>query len=620
VKSTDINNWYLVLQKLRVWIRDEKDSDHFYRPWLLLIIHSQSLFILNMDLFSQRPTLQELLEKILHRSFNSPAGILKSIPQPEEIYFEDQRLANLMDGLLCIHHIRALYKPNRQIVNPILREFTERMSPKESQIPGLLTVPKVTRKMAASLFEAANFFYNAKPWEIIDDRHILMIQLAYQSAPYYVNVLGAAGMEYGISVYTNWEKVEQFYSIPPDDENINLSGHHLFSFTSAPEISFDDMDATEQFGWPLPAPDIYPTPFYFLKRSFKRPNAEMLHWYEAALRAIPLFLDQRDPSDTPIQIPWKGISRFQIKTSRGIQEVQVRFYHGKMPDIPEISKKNMPFEDSDIPPIDRRLIERDLDQLSIEFEEDTSYHNSPLHQTQEVMYDAWETEDMKKRIKLAKKALKICPDCADAYNLLADEEASTREQAIELYRQGVEAGKRALGDDFFKDPENIGHFWGILETRPYMRSMQGLANLLWEKGETDQAFFYFSELLRLNPGDNQGIRFTLLEFFFDTGRVNEIPKLLDNYSDSSNVDWCYTRLLLELGEHGGSRHAMNLLTKALDSNLYVPDLLTGKKKIPCIDHTYITIGGKDEAEDYARRFIRFWRRTTGALDWLAENT
>lgn len=32
-----------------------------------------------------------------------------------------------------------------------------------------------------------------------------------------------------------------------------------------------------------------------------------------------------------------------------------------------------------------------------------------------------------------------------------------------------------------------GHFWGILETRFYMRARAGLAEALWELGERDAA-------------------------------------------------------------------------------------------------------------------------------------
>src|SRR4030042_2569219 len=91
---------------------------------------------------------------------------------------------------------------------------------------------------------------------------------------------------------------------------------------------------------------------------------------------------------------------------------------------------------------------------------------TPLKKAQDIMYDAWEVTDPKRRVALARRALEISPDCADAYALLGEETASSLTEALNLYRQGVEAGERALGKDAFE--EDVGHFWGTLETRPYM--------------------------------------------------------------------------------------------------------------------------------------------------------
>jgi hypothetical protein len=94
---------------------------------------------------------------------------------------------------------------------------------------------------------------------------------------------------------------------------------------------------------------------------------------------------------------------------------------------------------------------------------------------QDVMYEAWERTTSRSRIALARKSLGISPVCADAYVLLA-EEARSIEEARDLYAKGVEAGELALGPRGFK--EYAGHFWGFLETRPYMRARAGLASTL----------------------------------------------------------------------------------------------------------------------------------------------
>ena len=119
-----------------------------------------------------------------------------------------------------------------------------------------------------------------------------------------------------------------------------------------------------------------------------------------------------------------------------------------------------------------------------------------LRQAQKLIYDAWEPDDPAKRAALARKALKISPDCADAYVLMA-EIATTPAQALELYRRGVAAGERALGQRAFV--EDVGHFWGLLETRPYMRARAGLALSQWVRGQHDEAIAHWRAMLILEP-------------------------------------------------------------------------------------------------------------------------
>jgi tetratricopeptide (TPR) repeat protein len=125
---------------------------------------------------------------------------------------------------------------------------------------------------------------------------------------------------------------------------------------------------------------------------------------------------------------------------------------------------------------------------------------TPLERAQDKMYEAWKAQTRKARSRLAREALAISPDCADAYVLPAEEMARTPDEALKLYEEGMRAGERALGPEAFT--EDVGNFWGILETRPYMRARAGVAECLLEMGEAARAVEHYQELLRLNPGDN----------------------------------------------------------------------------------------------------------------------
>jgi hypothetical protein len=121
-------------------------------------------------------------------------------------------------------------------------------------------------------------------------------------------------------------------------------------------------------------------------------------------------------------------------------------------------------EDDELPAFDRRGMEGLMSQFVSELGEEIGKRNSDLSRAQEIMYDAWDEPNPAKRITLAHEALKLFALCADAYVLLAQEEADTVKRALELYQQGVSAGEKALGADYFQ--ENTGYFRGLLETRP----------------------------------------------------------------------------------------------------------------------------------------------------------
>lgn len=240
---------------------------------------------------------------------------------------------------------------------------------------------------------------------------------------------------------------------------------------------------------------------------------------------------------------------------------------------------------------------------------------TPLDEAQFLMYDAWDSTSRKQRIAMAQKAIKISPLCADAFNLLAEEHTKTQEEALSYYRKAVEAGKEALGSDGFE--EYAGSFWGVLETRPYMRARLGLGEALWATGEKDVAIENFQEMLELNPGDNQGIRYVLAAKLLDSGRMNELKSLLTLCAEEGSANIQYTRALVAYFEDAEDAEAIAQI--AWKTNQHVPGMLSGR--IPTIElQGYITMGGKDEASGYVEIFGQPWKRMPGAIDWIENLT
>lgn len=248
-----------------------------------------------------------------------------------------------------------------------------------------------------------------------------------------------------------------------------------------------------------------------------------------------------------------------------------------------------------------------------------SPRDEPTHSTeeafdaQELVYDAWEAPSHQKRLKLAHQALALWSDCADAYVLLA-EHSEKLEEALKLYEDAVAAGERALGRRAFE--EDAGHFWLIHETRPYMRARCGLARMLELADRHDEAIDHYRELLRLNPNDNQGVRYLLLRALIAANRDDEAWALANVSPDEIMAAWLYPKALLAFRRDGDSEESEKLLREAIGRNRFVPDYMLGRKKTPRNPPDYVGMGDETEAAAFVLEFALAWHKTPGATKWL----
>lgn len=240
---------------------------------------------------------------------------------------------------------------------------------------------------------------------------------------------------------------------------------------------------------------------------------------------------------------------------------------------------------------------------------------SPVEEAQHLAWDAWEAPTPQQAAMRAKQALAISADCADAYNVLAQVEARTIEEAYDFYRKGFEVGERSLGAEFFR--ENKGHFWGMLETRPYMRARQGLAECLWGLGRQDEAIGHYEALLELNPNDNQGIRDVLLGCYLRRGDDIGASRLYDQYGDDATAFFVWTRVLVEF-RRGNLDAAGKALRAAVKHNPHVLGFLTGRKKLPRRQPDSYGFGDENEAAIYMSLFAQAWLATPEALGWMVQ--
>lgn len=286
---------------------------------------------------------------------------------------------------------------------------------------------------------------------------------------------------------------------------------------------------------------------------------------------------------------------------------------GKKKRKPAARKKRQPSSATPSDAPDRRMMEKTKGMLS-EAGAPADAENA-LRRAQELIYDAWETPGAVQRIRLAKRALKISELCADAYSVLAEDEAKTLLERRKYCERALAAGEKALGPKAFKD--DLGHFWGILETRPYMRARAALADCLWECGERIAAIDHLQIMLLLNPNDNQGVRYLLISWFLTVRDHEAAEELLRNYRGDYSANWSYSETLLAFrkgDELGLRRHLAN----SWQVNAHVPGLLIGAVAMPRQIPDYYSPGSPEEAVLYVQDNRENWASTEGALTWLAE--
>ena len=234
--------------------------------------------------------------------------------------------------------------------------------------------------------------------------------------------------------------------------------------------------------------------------------------------------------------------------------------------------------------------------------------------SEDLVYEAYE-QPLAKGKKSVKQALELDPNNVEAYNYLASIEKDI-DKAIVMYEKAIKAGEKTFGKKFFK--EEKGYFWGMIETRPYMRAKAGLADCFYAKKEVDKAIEIYEEMLELNPNDNQGIRYLLSTLLLSKNNLTKFELFIKNNEKEDCAVWNYNNALYHFKKYGQTEKSDKVLLEAYKSNEYVIDYMLGIKKMPDEQPQYIGRGDENEAISYVNDAWTVWDKTPEALDRLYE--
>ena len=159
----------------------------------------------------------------------------------------------------------------------------------------------------------------------------------------------------------------------------------------------------------------------------------------------------------------------------------------------------------------------------------------------------------------------------------------------------IEKATQILEKDNMFDKENIGHFWGMIETRPYMRARNRKLTILMDLGRYTDAIKECEELLNLCESDNFGIRYTLIGLYCILEKFEECEKLYKKFNEYSA--FMLFPMAVMYFKKGDYKKSKKFLKDVQAVNPHIIKIL--KNKIAMIgnseDIEYYAPGSKEEA-------------------------
>ena len=161
--------------------------------------------------------------------------------------------------------------------------------------------------------------------------------------------------------------------------------------------------------------------------------------------------------------------------------------------------------------------------------------NTPMDDAYELLDKAYEANTKSKAKKYAKEALEVCPELFDAKLFLIDMEDNYLKKENMLNEALKEEKERLTDEDFF-EKDCIDKFYGIFETRPYIRGLYSKALMQTQMGKMKLAIKTSEEIIRLNESDNTGARYMLMALYAYLEDEKNLLKLYKKYDEEYSLE------------------------------------------------------------------------------------
>lgn len=138
-------------------------------------------------------------------------------------------------------------------------------------------------------------------------------------------------------------------------------------------------------------------------------------------------------------------------------------------------------------------------------------------------------------------------------------------------------------------------------------------------GESQECYYDAMEARsEIEAGDNQGLRYRLLAFYLELGRMDDTRALFARYPDEFDFNTVFAwAKVLERFLAGKPKEALQALAAAQKQNPTSQAYVLGRRKVPKNPPDSYASGSKEEAMCFAADLQTAWNAHPAAKKWLA---